>query len=340
MQFTSIPSWKIIGYLSFGLYPVLSVVGLFVFRDAIGMLMLILWPITLLVWVGHLAFFFAIGIRNTTMLNVFGAEYVDTLLKGIPNFYDPNLFPWWSELEADWREILDECHAYQAKHRELPSAYDNAVMSTGDFWTAGNLVSWGYAHETDCPKTLQWMKKVGALTCNFSRLDAHTKIEPHFGENTAYVRFHLGLDVPDGDPAGQIHVGKQSRSWKNGRLLAFCDGYQHWAENPTDRPRVVLIFDCMHPRYAGLKSWLCAYYLLCYTMFGLATIADNLFSIQLLGELKLHGTGDQRPLLTGYARICWIILMIPLSPIIWLYYRCFCRKIPQWMREVGTGFYF
>ena len=285
--------------------------------------------------------FFAVGIRNTTFLNVFGAQHADKLLKGVPCFYeDTNLFPWWSELEADWREIRDECHAYQATHREQPSAYDNAAMATGDFWTAGNLISWGHAHDTDCPKTLRWMEKIGALNCNFSRLDAHAKIQPHFGESTAYVRFHLGLDVPDGDPPGRMHVGEESRSWQNGRLLAFSDGYQHWAENPTDRPRIVLIFDTIRPRFSRLRTWVCAYYLLFYTMLGLATVADQLFSIQLLGKMKLHSTAPYRPLVTAYARICWIVLVLPLSPLIWLYYRFFCRNIPGWLRQVGTGFYF
>ncbi len=55
---------------------------------------------------------------------------------------------------------------------------------------------------------------------------------------------HLPLIVP---PGGWLRVGGETRFWEEGRLLIFDDSIEHEARNPSDRLRVVLIFDIWRP---------------------------------------------------------------------------------------------
>ena len=77
-----------------------------------------------------------------------------------------------------------------------------------------------------------------------SLLAPHTHIPPHVGVSNARLVCHLPLIVPEGC---WFRVGGERRDWRRGEAFVFDDTIEHEAMNPSDRLRVVFIFDVWHP---------------------------------------------------------------------------------------------
>jgi aspartyl/asparaginyl beta-hydroxylase (cupin superfamily) len=71
------------------------------------------------------------------------------------------------------------------------------------------------------------------------------------GVNNARLVCHLPLVVPDGC---WFRVGAETRFWREGEAFVFDDTIEHEAMNPSDRLRVVLIFDVWHPGLTELEQ--------------------------------------------------------------------------------------
>ena len=117
-----------------------------------------------------------------------------------------------------------------------------------DSWTVYPIYDWPSASNVEgftekVPLTSKLIKEClpnhGAAA--FSRLRPNSKIAPHQGRKEGVLRFHLGIDIPDGDCAlkceGKVH------HWENGKSFIFDDEKTHEAWNNTDKDRVVLIVD-------------------------------------------------------------------------------------------------
>jgi len=74
----------------------------------------------------------------------------------------------------------------------------------------------------------------------FSILDPRVNIPPHIGYYKGYLRYHLGVEIPDGP---FIVCGGQKYYWKNCEGVLFDDMFLHYVENPTSSRRVVLYID-------------------------------------------------------------------------------------------------
>lgn len=75
----------------------------------------------------------------------------------------------------------------------------------------------------------------------FSVLRPGTRIKPHLGYAGSFLRFHLGLRVPEGDCG--LRVGGHTARWRDGEALVFDDRVEHEAWNLTDAERVILLVD-------------------------------------------------------------------------------------------------
>lgn len=75
-----------------------------------------------------------------------------------------------------------------------------------------------------------------------SILSPGTIIRPHQGYSKKYMRVHLCLIE---DPQCKITVGDQTKTWKEGKILAFKDGgpYYHQVEHNGKRERYILSLD-------------------------------------------------------------------------------------------------
>lgn len=95
-----------------------------------------------------------------------------------------------------------------------------------------------------CPITHSIIKPdedLGVLTNSFiSRLIPGSVINPHTGYSADYMRIHLGLVC---DPECKMTVGKQTKAWEEGKILAFNDGDMHSVVHNGNSQRIILSVD-------------------------------------------------------------------------------------------------
>ena len=119
----------------------------------------------------------------------------------IPVYYERNEVPWADKVEQKFNEIRSEiCLSSERDSASFNVAYDNAFLEHGDFWTARNIIAWGLTSNREYPKTLQLMRKIGAVNCFISRLAPGSDLKKYNGETDGYIRCHLPLVVPGGLP--------------------------------------------------------------------------------------------------------------------------------------------
>jgi hypothetical protein len=76
----------------------------------------------------------------------------------------------------------------------------------------------------------------------YSILQPGVSLAPHRGYCKAFIRYHLGMVVPEPDKATLI-VGGQRYRWKEGEGVLFDDMFVHAVENHCSKPRIVLFLD-------------------------------------------------------------------------------------------------
>ena len=75
-----------------------------------------------------------------------------------------------------------------------------------------------------------------------SKLIPGSIINPHHGMTDNFLRVHLGLIC---DPECKITVGEETKTWEEGKILAFKDGgpYYHSVEHKGTSERIILSMD-------------------------------------------------------------------------------------------------
>ena len=179
-------------------------------------------------------------------------------------FHPRSLFPWIAEVEAATDMIAAEFEAVMAAERaELVPYVQYAAhqpldqwrtLNHNPDWTAIHLLRSGRridANARHCPNTMALLDGLAqpaiagaSPNAMFSLLAPGTAIPPHVGYNNARLVCHLPLVVPDGC---WFRVGAETRDWRRGEAFVFDDTIEHEAMNPSDRLRVVFIFDLWHP---------------------------------------------------------------------------------------------
>jgi Aspartyl/Asparaginyl beta-hydroxylase len=79
----------------------------------------------------------------------------------------------------------------------------------------------------------------------FSAHAPQTRLTPHCSWDPFRLRLHLGVRIPE--KCG-IRVGQESRAWREGKVLAFHDSFEHETWNGSEETRIVLIVDLWHPQ--------------------------------------------------------------------------------------------
>lgn len=179
-------------------------------------------------------------------------------------FHPRSLFPWIAEVEAATDKIAAEFEAVMAAERAelVPYVQYSAhqpldqwrALNHNPDWTAIHLLRSGRridANARHCPRTMTLLEGLAqpviagaSPNAMFSLLAPGTAIPPHVGYNNARLVCHLPLVVPDGC---WFRVGAETRDWRRGEAFVFDDTIEHEAMNPSDRLRVVFIFDLWHP---------------------------------------------------------------------------------------------
>jgi beta-hydroxylase len=169
--------------------------------------------------------------------------------------YDPALFPWVAEIEAEWTAIRSELDQVMKFRDQIPSFQallkEVSPISTDDRWKTFFLAGIGMdcrENAQRCPETMRLLKKIpGMKTAFFSILAPHKHIPAHRGAFNGILRFHLGLIVPEPRELVRIRIGNDIWHWAEGKSLVFDDTFNHEVWNDTDGYRVVLFVDFARP---------------------------------------------------------------------------------------------
>ena len=106
---------------------------------------------------------------------------------------------------------------------------------------------WPAANRARCPKTCDLLEGIpGLFQAFFSILDGGKSVPAHNGPYRGYLRYHLGLVVPEVNPP-TIRIKDQYHTWQEGRSILFDDSWNHEVINKSEADRVVLIVDVRRP---------------------------------------------------------------------------------------------
>lgn len=185
-------------------------------------------------------------------------------------FYAPDLpaspmepndrFDWIDAFQARWEIIRDE-YASAAAGRMAMTPYVPASTQEERWKDLRGKDDWSAIHlfkeavrtpfADSFPETVAALAGVRLVAIDdvpleafFSRLRPGARIPPHFGLTNTRMTVHLPLIVPDGCA---IRVGDVVHEWKEGKVVAFDDSFEHEAWNRASSDRVVLIFETHHP---------------------------------------------------------------------------------------------
>ena len=157
--------------------------------------------------------------------------------------WDANSFSMISVFEAHWQTI---CSEFESIRAHLHPWVEHKLYRTG--WQVYGLFDFPHgqaltANVARCPVTSALIQRElpqhGAA--GFSVLEPGTEIQPHEGYAGNFLRFHLGLIVPEGDCC--LQVEDATWSWQAGRGFVFDDRRRHAAWNRTASERVILLVD-------------------------------------------------------------------------------------------------
>ncbi|MFD2166301.1 aspartyl/asparaginyl beta-hydroxylase domain-containing protein [Thalassotalea euphylliae] len=125
-------------------------------------------------------------------------------------------------------------------------------------WTALHLFKNGIENKvltSKFEKTIGILKRLPLYGLNenpyevfLSVLKPGQHIAPHYGPSNHSLTIHLPLVIPG---EGYLRVGEEKKTWKEGKLVAFDDSFEHEAINQSSKDRVVLIFSIWHPELSS-----------------------------------------------------------------------------------------
>lgn len=211
------------------------------------------------------------ALLKSSLNNVFVWFEDKGLLERTPAF-DPDFlqkYPKLRLLEDHYEDVRNECLELLRIKEKLT---DVSVLG-GAYTQAGiHVIDWksfmfksGKFIESNCamaPRTAALLRQIpGVYTAFFSILEPHQYITPHWGYYKGFLRYHLGVLIPDDNAGGECWLrvngdlqANRERDpsrieegevyhWKNGEGIVFDDNYLHDAANGSSQIRVVLWID-------------------------------------------------------------------------------------------------
>lgn len=170
-------------------------------------------------------------------------------------FLDPGQFEWTKNLEENWQLMRQELDEILKNKEAIPNfqdiSEDQKSITKDDNWKTYFFYGFGCKAEENCarcPETTKLIESVpGMTTAFFSILEPGKHIPAHRGVYKGFMRYHLGLLVPEPREKCRIRVENESRHWKEGKSMMFDDTYDHEVWNDTEGLRVVLFMDVLRP---------------------------------------------------------------------------------------------
>lgn len=156
-------------------------------------------------------------------------------------------------LDANWQMIRDEALALSDQGGiKASSTYNdagfNSFFKTG--WKRFYLKWYDSNHPSAselCPKTTALLKTLPSIkAAMFTELPPGSRLVRHRDPYAGSLRYHLGLITPNDDGCF-IEVDGERYSWRDGESVVFDETFIHYAENTTDKNRIILFCDVERP---------------------------------------------------------------------------------------------
>lgn len=152
----------------------------------------------------------------------------------------------WQIIKEEGEKLFDEGY--------IRAAIDGNEAGFGSFFKKGwtrFYLTWNKEVLTSaaplCPKTLELVKQVPCIkSALFTRLPAHSHLNPHRDPFAGTLRYHLGLATPNSDKCS-IFVDEQPQAWQDGEDFIFDETFVHWVINDTDQSRLIFFCDIDRP---------------------------------------------------------------------------------------------
>lgn len=173
-------------------------------------------------------------------------------------FQQMDNFPELKKLEENWDVIREEAQAL----------YDNGYFNTTtdannmSYYDVGFRTFYKYgwskfyctwygqtlnSAKEHCPKTVELLKSIPSVNGSmFTILPPGSRLTRHLDPCACSLRYHLGLITPE-NPDCFIEVDGKRHVWHDGEAMLFDETYLHFAENQTDKPRIILMCDIDRP---------------------------------------------------------------------------------------------
>ncbi len=209
-----------------------------------------------------------------------------------PAFYQSDDFGWTEVVEKNWLEIKRELDNHLSSNPRLNSSVKKQTVNNHGWWKTMPLMTWGVEFHKNIfnfPVTTEVLRQIpGLVSASFNLLDKNSEISPHIGATNAFIRVHLGLQIPDNLPNVGFKVKDVSRSWEEGKVLIFCDVYEHSGWNHSNQDRYILLLDVIRPEFIRRKRWICGNVLASLSLQSLLTKSAFLFYLRIVPVSILH----------------------------------------------------
>ncbi|MGB3409640.1 MAG: aspartyl/asparaginyl beta-hydroxylase domain-containing protein [Microthrixaceae bacterium] len=177
-------------------------------------------------------------------------------------FYGGKYPAWWDVSQSEVAKLLED--NYEEIKAEVLDFYENRRAKlrpnwlqwgySNEGWLTLDLYSFGMKTHRNC-KEFPFLHSLvseipGMMLAQVAVLKPNTRIRPHIGETSGLIRCHLPLVVPGTAPDLGMRVGSETRCWEEGKVFALNIAYRHAAWNLTDKPRLIVVVDYVHPDFA------------------------------------------------------------------------------------------
>ena len=181
--------------------------------------------------------------------------YQNNTTKYIPKlnqcFYDyKKIYPELSLLKGNNNLILKEIQQIETQWNKWPEQY---LYQKNMQWDIIPFLGFGKFIDENIkryPHTYSLISKInGVQTALLSKLGQKTILNKHQGWgqlSNRVLRVHYGIDVPENCFIG---VENEKEKLETDKIVVFDDSKEHWAENNSNKSRIVLILDIERPSY-------------------------------------------------------------------------------------------
>jgi aspartyl/asparaginyl beta-hydroxylase (cupin superfamily) len=174
-----------------------------------------------------------------------------------PVFYEiDDVYPSLRGLERSYDIIREELESIQTNVSSMPryhelDHYQDEISGNDDKnWRVFMLNVVGKTPpdaQRLCPRTVALIEQIPYVNqAFFSILDPGKSVPAHDGVYCGYLRYHLGIKIPETNPP-KIRLKDQFYTWKEREGVLFDDSWNHEVINNASESRVVLLVDVLRP---------------------------------------------------------------------------------------------